>query len=137
MAQLRVVLDTNVLVSGLAFPNSTPGKLVALFRHGLLKVVLSDFILEEVARVLPRLGPLRFTDSEAHEVAEMLRFSAELVKPRGKAKVHPRDPNDLPVLLTLLVSKADFLITGDKNLLELAPYYPILSPAAFWERFGG
>jgi predicted nucleic acid-binding protein len=40
------------------------------------------------------------------------------------------------VLATLRASRADYLITGDKDLLALAGKYPIVTPAAFWERHG-
>jgi len=53
---LRAVLDTNVLLSGIAYPASVPGKLIAAWRHGALDVVLSDYILDELRRVLPRLA---------------------------------------------------------------------------------
>ena len=55
MPSLGVVLDTNVLPSGLAYPGSVAGKLIAAWRHGALNVVLSPFILEEVRRTLPKL----------------------------------------------------------------------------------
>ena len=55
MAGLAVVLDTNVLLSGLAYPASVPGRLIAAWRFGALEVVLSDFILAELPRTLPRL----------------------------------------------------------------------------------
>jgi predicted nucleic acid-binding protein len=47
-----------------------------------------------------------------------------------------RDKADGPVLGTLLAAQADYLITGDKDLLALAGKYPIVTPAAFWERHG-
>jgi hypothetical protein len=50
-----VVLDTHVLLSGLAYPGSIPGRLIAAWRHGALDVVLSDPILEELGRTLPKL----------------------------------------------------------------------------------
>ena len=56
MATLRVVLDTNVLLSSIAYPASVPGKIIAAWRHGSLDVLLSAFILDEVRRVLPRLA---------------------------------------------------------------------------------
>jgi predicted nucleic acid-binding protein len=56
MATLRVVLDTNVLLSDLAYPSSVPGKILAAWRHGSLDVLLSVYILEELRRVLPRLA---------------------------------------------------------------------------------
>jgi uncharacterized protein len=55
---LRVVLDTNVLLSGIAFPASIPGKIMSAWRLGSIEVVLSDFIIEELRRVLPRLSRL-------------------------------------------------------------------------------
>ena len=53
MPALRVVLDTNVLLSGLAYPASVPGKIMAAWRHGSVEVLLSAYILEELRRVLP------------------------------------------------------------------------------------
>jgi len=51
-----------------------------------------------------------------------------------------RDANDLPVLGTWLAAtragEVDYLITGDKDLLALAGRYPIITPAAFWDRHG-
>lgn len=51
-----MVLDTNVLLSGIAYPGSVPGKLIIAWRHGALNVVLSDDILDELRRVLPKLA---------------------------------------------------------------------------------
>lgn len=53
MAALRVILDTNVLVSGIAYPASVPGRIMAAWRHGSVEVLLSDYILDELLRVLP------------------------------------------------------------------------------------
>ena len=55
MATLRVVLDTNVLLSGIAYSASIRGKIMAAWRHGSIEVILSAFILDELQRVLPRL----------------------------------------------------------------------------------
>ena len=48
MAGLAVVLDTNLLLSGLAYPASVPGRLIAAWRFGALEVVLSEYILAEL-----------------------------------------------------------------------------------------
>jgi hypothetical protein len=56
MATLRVVLDTNVLLSGIAYPASVPGKILAAWRQRSIEVFLSTYILEELRRVLPRLS---------------------------------------------------------------------------------
>jgi len=137
MPGLRIVLDTNVLVSGLAYPASVPGRIVAAWRQGGLEVVLSRYIIDELARVLPRLPRVRLTPEEIRDLADSLMFEADMVEPEGAQDASLRDPADQPVLLTLLAARADYLVTGDKDLLALAGRYPILTPAEFWVRHGG
>ncbi len=136
MSRLRVVLDTNVLVSGLAYPASIPGRIVSVWRQGGLDVVLSRYILEEVTRVLPRLSRIHFDSSEIQDLADSLMFLADMVEPDVELNASLRDPGDQQVLATSRVSKADYLITGDKDLLAMANDYPIVTPAAFWSRHG-
>lgn len=137
MPGLRVVLDTNVLVSGLAYPDSVPGRIVTAWRQGGLEVALSRYILDELARVLPRLPRVGMTPAEVRDLADSFMFLADVVEPAGAEDATLRDPADQAVLLTLLAAKADYLITGDKDLLALAGRYPILTPAEFWTRHGG
>ncbi len=138
MAALRVVLDTNVLLSGIAYPASVPGKILAAWRHGSVDVLLSAYILEELRRVLPRLahrhGPSR---TEIDDLVDTLWILAEVIDPADSDETGLRDPKDLPVLGTLLAAKAQYLITGDKDLLALASRHPVVTPAAFWAAHGG
>jgi putative PIN family toxin of toxin-antitoxin system len=139
---LRVVLDTNVLLSGIAYPGSVPGKILAAWRHGSVEVLLSAFILDELRRVLPRLANRHgLSHAEMEDLVDILSIQAELVKPQSETDSDLRDADDLPVLGTLLAAiqeqGAHYLITGDKDLLALAERYPILTPAAFWAAHGG
>lgn len=136
MSGSRIVLDTNVLVSGLAYPGSTPGRIVAAWRQGTLEVVLSRHILDELVRVLPRLPRIHMTPAQIRDLADSFLFLADVVEPGGMEDAGLRDPADQPVLLTLTASKADYLVTGDKDLLALAARYPILAPAEYWARHG-
>lgn len=136
MAGIRVVLDTNVLVSGLAYPGSIPGRIVAAWHQGALEVVLSHYILEELTRVLPRLPRIHMSPTEIQDLVDSLLFLADIVEPEGLPEKALRDPADQPVLQTLLASQAQYLLTGDKDLLVLDDQYPILRPADFWERHG-
>jgi putative PIN family toxin of toxin-antitoxin system len=137
MAGLRVVLDTNVLVSGLAYPGSVPGRIVSVWRQGGLDVVLSRYILDEMSRVLSRLSRISLSSGEIRDLVDSFMFLADIVEPDGGRDASLRDPADQQVLLgTLLASKADYLITGDKDLLALAEKYPIVTPATFWKRHG-
>ncbi|MFT4248653.1 MAG: putative toxin-antitoxin system toxin component, PIN family [Pseudomonas sp.] len=137
MPGLRVVLDTNVLVSGLAYPGSVPGRIVAAWRQGGLDVVLSHYILDEMVRVLPRLPRIGLMATEIRDLADGFMFLADMVSPQQGWDATLRDPADQPVLQTLLTAKARYLITGDKDLLVLADRYPIVAPADFWGRHGG
>jgi putative PIN family toxin of toxin-antitoxin system len=134
---LRVVLDTNVVVSGLAYPDSPPGRIVRAWRQGAIQLVLSRHILAEIARVLPRLRPrLTWSDADILDFLDLLALLADLVEPTDPAEEDLRDVDDLPVLGTLLAAGADVLVTGDKDLLSLAPRYSIVTPAEFCQRTG-
>jgi putative PIN family toxin of toxin-antitoxin system len=136
MAGLRVVLDNNVLVSGLAYPQSVPGRILGAWRQGGLELVLSRYILDEMVRVLSRLSRIAMTPAEIRNLGDSFLFMAEVVEPSAEREVSLRDEADQAVLLTLRATQADYLITGDKDLLALAEQYPIVTPAAFWERHG-
>ena len=142
MATLRVVLDTNVLLSGIAYPASVPGKILSAWRHGSIEVLLSAYILDELRRVLPRLSQRHGLSSvEIEDLVDALSLQAEIIEPLSDVEPDLRDDADQPVLGTLLaalkISDVDYLITGDKDLLVLADRYPIVPPAKFWEVHAG
>jgi putative PIN family toxin of toxin-antitoxin system len=136
------VLDTNVLVSGIAYPASVPGKIMAAWRHGSVEVLLSVYILDELRRVLPRLTQRHgLTLAEIDDFVDALSMQVEVIEPLPGVEPELRDIDDQPVLGTLLAalktSGADYLITGDKDLLALAERYPIVAPAKFWALHAG
>ena len=142
MAALRVVLDTNVLLSGIAYPAGVPGKILAAWRGGSIDVLLSDSILGELRRVLPRLTHRHgLAPAEIEDLVDVLSIQAEIVAPLPGADPKLRDIDDQPVLGTLLAalgsSGADYLVTGDKDLLAMAKHYPVVTPAKFWEMHAG
>ena len=142
MATLRVVLDTNVLLSGIAYPASVPGKILAAWRHGSVEVLLFAYILDELRRVLPRLAHRHgLTLAEIDDLVDALSIQAELIEPLPGIDPALRDANDQPVLATLLAaiktSGGDYLVTGDKDLLAMAERYPIVTPAKFWATHAG
>ena len=142
MAALRVVLDTNVILSGIAYPASVPGKIMAAWRHGSVDVLLPVYILDELRRVLPRLTHRhRLTSAEIDDLVDALSIQAEVIEPLPSLEPDLRDARDQPVLGTLLAAlktaEADYLITGDKDLLAMAERYPIVTPAKFWETHAG
>ena len=136
MSGIRVVLDTNVLVSGIAYPASIPGRILAAWRSGGIDLVLSRYILDEMVRVLPRLSAVSLNASEIRDLADTFMFMADIVEPTGEKETALRDNSDQLVLGTFLASGAQYLVNGDKDLLALGDRYPIVTPAVFWERHG-
>ena len=142
MATLRVVLDTNVLLSGIAYPASVPGKILSAWRHGSVDVLLSAYILEELRRALPRLAHRHGLNlAEIDDLVDALSIQAEIIEPLPDLEPDLRDIHDQPVLGTLLaalnISSLSYLITGDLDLLAMADRYPIVAPAKFWATHGG
>lgn len=142
MPALRVVLDTNVLLSGIAYPASIPGKIFAAWKHGALEVVLSLFILDELRRVLPKLTHRHgLSSAEIDDLVDILSIQAEVIDPALVHDAALTDFSDQPILGTFIAalqaSHAEALLTGDKALLALADRYPILTPAEFWSTHGG
>ena len=137
MTHICIVLDTNVLLSGTAYPNSVPGKIVSAFRSGNLEVVLSRYILDELQRVLLKLHHrLNWSSQKIRDFDDSLAILADLVDPVQPFAPLLRDEADQPVLVTFLASSASYLVTGDKDLLALSRQYPIVTPAEFWQLHG-
>lgn len=137
---MRLVLDTNVIVAGLAYPAGPPGRIVTAWRNGALQIVLSPWILAECERVLPRLGQyVTLSAGEIRDLVETLALAAEVIEADIEALTQAaatglRDVADEPVLAVLLAAKAQMLVTGDKDLLALSDRFSILSPAEFCAR---
>lgn len=134
---MRVVVDTNVLVSGLMLPASVPGRILAAARGGGFEIVLSEAILGEVGTALryPRVRKrIPLSDDDLDRFLQVLRFIAEIVDPANIAVQVPGDEDDAVILATLVAAKADWLVTGDSALLALADRYPIVTPAEFATR---
>lgn len=142
MPARRVVLNTNVLPCGIAYPASVPGKRVPAWRRGALDVVLSGYILDALRRVLPKLASRHgLGATEIDDLVDALAIRADLVEPEAADEPEPADASDQPVLGTLIAAlrggQAQALITGDKALMAVSDRYPIRNPAELWATHGG
>ncbi|AXS82529.1 MULTISPECIES: putative toxin-antitoxin system toxin component, PIN family [Marinobacter] len=142
MASIQAVIDTNVIISGMAYPASVPGKIMQAWRSGAIDVYLSEYILDEIRRVLPRLRSRHgMSEAEIDDLVDILGLLAEILEPAALPPESVRDIKDTPVLGTLIrgmqTHSVDYLITGDKDLLVLKEHYPVITPAEFWSRHGG
>lgn len=135
---MRVVLDTNIWISGLLLPESRAGEIITVWQHNQFNVVISEPILDELQKALsyPKIQKrLQWNENKIEQYLLLLRFFAEFVELKKldiKANV-VRDPNDTPILTTLLVSHADYLVTGDNDLLCLKQDYPIITLGEFYD----
>jgi putative PIN family toxin of toxin-antitoxin system len=131
---VKVVLDTNVLLSGLMLPDSTPGRVVNAWRQARFDLVTSKKQLTEIARVLtyPKIHKrLRWRRERVERFLRQLYLRSELVDISAVIQAVPDDPEDQPILASLIASSSEYLVTGDSDLLALADRYPIVTPAEF------
>jgi uncharacterized protein len=138
---MRLVLDTNVLVSALLFRGGAPERLLAKWRLGAFELVTSEYVLDELSGAWKRLAARhQQTPGDLNDFLDLVRLRCEMAPVDAAALALAeasglRDPDDAPILAMLIGSGADFLVTGDKDLLALAATFPILTPAAFEARF--
>src|SRR5512137_2855239 len=132
---LRVVLDTNALVSALLF-GGEPGRLVSLWERGRIVPLVSKEVLIEYVRVLgyPKFA-LVPEDIKGLIEEHVLPF-AEMVVVDETPGVIPEDPADDKFLALAAAGGPRFLISGDRHLLALGEYrgVEILTPREFLER---
>lgn len=137
---MRLVLDTKVWISGLLLPTSNSGILIKKWQASKFEVVISSYILQEIGKVLayPKISKkLQWSDSEIQHYLDLLSFFAETIDVDEVSTHVDADPKDSLVLSTFLVSHADFLVSGDSDLLNLAGNYPIISVAQFKGKLEG
>ncbi len=128
---MRVVLDVNVLVSALLSRAGAPGRLIALWLEGAFELVVSEELLAELGRALayPKLRE-HISREDAAEFIALLRSTASMLGVGERTDHISRDPGD-DYLLALAKASASILVSGDSDLLALAPERPIHEPAAF------
>ena len=132
---MRLVLDTNVLVSVLVFVGSLYW-IQESWRAGLIIPLESQQTTVELINVLS-YSRFNLNSAELESVLEDYLPWAEVVDvPGGLDVPEPRDPNDRPFLELALAGHADALVTGDNDLLSLAGEFstPIITPRQLLER---
>jgi uncharacterized protein len=129
----RIVLDTNVVLSGQLFPGSTPGR--ALVKAQSDEVLASDATLLELVEVMSRSRFDRYVERRVRQqlVAEFVN-NCRIVLIASPVRAC-RDPRDDKFLEVAVNGRADAIVTGDQDLLVLNPFQgiPILSPAGYLE----
>jgi putative PIN family toxin of toxin-antitoxin system len=138
---MKIVLDTNVVVSGLLQARGNPAQVLALVLSGAVQICHDERILAEYAEVLAR-PRFKFDPKRVREVLSKIETDGLAFDASKEFNLDLPDPDDEPFLAVALAASADFLVTGN-----LADYPPdkrrgcaVVSPAAFmteWQRMAG
>ncbi|WP_158269855.1 putative toxin-antitoxin system toxin component, PIN family [Desulfonatronum sp. SC1] len=135
---MKVVIDTNVLVSALLFGGQTEGtgRIVGLWKSGAIQPLVSEAIMAEYLRVLA-YPKFKLTQPEIRHLLdhEILPWFEPLVVPSGDAYI-TEDPDDDKFIWCAMAGNAELIVSGDPHLLNCvhAPI-PIISPATLLQRF--
>lgn len=114
---MRIVLDTNVLVSALLSRDGPPGRLLAAVKRGDVTPVASEAQLQELHRVLGRRNA-QVRPDEAESLVDGLRAVGVIATDLPDVDDSP-DPDDNPILATAIAGGADVIVSGDKKHMLL------------------
>jgi len=133
---LRVVLDTNVYISALAYPQRP---IAEVWRHALRRryhLLVAPAIINEVGKTLRAV--LQWDDARVLAQLRLMVKTAEMVVPAISLQVIPEDPDDDRVLECAVAGRADLIVSGDRHLRRLRHYHniPIVRPADFLRMLG-
>ena len=131
---LKVVLDTNVLISAILF-GGKPRQILEKAIRRQIRLCLSEPILEELKGILQR-SKFDYSPEMIQFILTELIGIADFVNPSETINVVLEDPEDNRILERAVEAKANYIITGDFHLLKLNRYLDIevLNAAAFLER---
>lgn len=135
---MKVVIDTNVLVSALLFGGRAdgPGRIVGLWTSGAIQPLVSEAIMSEYLRVLA-YPKFQLTQAEIRHLLEheVLPWFEPVDVPEGEAFI-PDDPQDDKFIWCAVAGRAELIVSGDPHLLTCvqAPV-SIISPAELLRKF--
>lgn len=133
---MRVVLDSNVVVSALAHPRGRVSPLLRAAQERRYQLLVSPAIISEVAETLRD----DFLWEDSHIIRRLKRITkrSEIIVPRIVLAVIKDDPDDDRILECAVTGKADVIVSGDRHLLRLKSYegIPIVRPVDFLRTLG-
>lgn len=132
MKSIKVLMDTNNIISGLFFKGLPKDTLIFCLKSKLsmvpikVKLIIPEYVKDEVKRIIKRKFQKEFTHEIELTLDIILNSSEPLTDEEIKGKISEakdiigdRDPKDVPVIAAVLESKPDYLITGDSDMLDL------------------
>lgn len=132
---MRVVLDTNVLLSAILF-GGTPGRILAAWRAGQLELVISPDIVEEYFEIGERLSK-RYSDVDVQPILALIVQNAIIVPSNPLLEDVCDDPDDDKFLACALTASTEIVVSGDKHLRAVSGHegISVLTPRQFADQF--
>ena len=136
----RAVVDTNLIISGIASTNSVPHDLLEAWRKNEYVLVTSNQIIAEVEEVLNRphiKGYFHLTPAQIQKVIKSLKTRAFITTGTTEIQVVKDDPDDDKLIVAAIEGSATHIVSGDKHLLDLQSYQniPIITAREFLEKY--
>jgi putative PIN family toxin of toxin-antitoxin system len=130
---MRIFVDTNVIISAILFPQ---GKVASVFSYIIEShdLIISSYTIKECETVFDRKFPTKrsFLDSFFNDINYELFETPKKINPKKYPDI--RDVNDLPILVSAILSDADILITGDKDFEDIKIEKPLIfTPNQYFE----
>ena len=131
MPRIKVVLDTNVLISGILF-GGNPRQILELVIQGRIDAYISPAIFTEFKEVLIR-SKFGLNQEKCFSIAKEIEDISSFVFPQITIDIIKDDPEDNKILECALAAGANYIVTGDPHLLKLSSFENIMiqSPASF------
>lgn len=120
---MKIVVDTNVIFSGIFF-SGLPGKILEDILNGVHQIVLSEEIVSEYRNVIVRYAKKKKVPSlsSSLEIIDLLISGSLFIDANGIVTPECADLDDIKFLQVAMASKAKYLISGDKHLLNVGEY---------------
>lgn len=132
---MRVILDTNVFVSGVFF-SGPPHQILKAWRDGKLRLVISAEILEEYRRVGQALGE-QFPAVDLGPLLDLVAGNAEMCPAQSLSAPVCVDPDDDKFFACAVAGNIKVIVSGDKHLLQVSGYrnISVLKPREFVDAY--
>ncbi|MCL2134537.1 MAG: putative toxin-antitoxin system toxin component, PIN family [Candidatus Bathyarchaeota archaeon] len=120
---LKIVLDTNVWVSALIW-GGKPATIVESAEQGRIDIFVSESIVEEISRVLnyPKIEKVYYPQITCQQLMEQILKSTKFVETTTELKIIKEHPADDKIIECAVSAKADYIVSGDKHLLNVVAY---------------
>jgi putative PIN family toxin of toxin-antitoxin system len=132
---MKIVLDTNVLISGIFF-TGPPYQILKAWQENKIKIIVSEDILSEYQRVAEELSH-QFPSVDIDQILELITVHAEIVDSSDFQITICEDPDDNKFISCALASKSKIIVSGDKHLLKINGYkgIQVLKPREFTDKY--